>query len=103
MWDALSAEIKGPDQLTILRHCVLKCVYTSSTKVSAADVKRLCTKDALDKSVAAGKKKECYIYRLLTCGTVEERVFQKQLQKETLSQLTLSTDEVKHVICSGTY
>lgn len=32
-----------------------------------------------------GQKKSVYIYRLLTCGTIEEKIFQRQLSKAGLS------------------
>jgi len=31
-----------------------------------------------------GQKKECFIYRLLTTGTIEEKIFQRQMSKGSL-------------------
>ena len=47
---------------------------------------------AIDKQAAArvwrdGQHKRCYIYRLLTTGSIEEKMFQRQLSKEGLSEV----------------
>eukprot|EP00040_Diaphanoeca_grandis_P034440 m.213572 g.213572 ORF g.213572 m.213572 type:complete len:984 (-) comp33153_c0_seq2:157-3108(-) len=47
---------------------------------------------ATDKQAAArvwrdGQKKRCYVYRFLTSGTIEEKVFQRQLTKEGLQSI----------------
>ena len=45
---------------------------------------------AVDKQAAArcwrdGQKKRCFTYRFLATGTVEEKIFQRQLSKEVRS------------------
>ena len=65
---------------------------------------------ANDKQAAArcwrdGQKKKCYLYRFLSAGTIEEKIFQRQLSKESLQnvvngsgeleQSTLSKDELR--------
>jgi len=47
---------------------------------------------AVDKQAAArvwrdGQSKRCYIYRLLTTGSIEEKVYQRQLSKEGLADV----------------
>ena len=47
---------------------------------------------ANDKQAAArcwrdGQKKKCYLYRLLATGSIEEKVFQRQLSKESLQNV----------------
>jgi DNA repair and recombination RAD54-like protein len=47
---------------------------------------------AVDKQAAAriwrdGQKKRCFVYRFLTTGTIEEKVFQRQLSKEGLADV----------------
>jgi len=47
---------------------------------------------ANDKQAAArvwrdGQKKQCYVYRFLAAGTIEEKVYQRQLSKEALSDV----------------
>ena len=34
-----------------------------------------------------GQKKEVFIYRLLTTGTIEEKIFQRQLVKQVIHEL----------------
>ncbi len=42
-----------------------------------------------------GQKKKCYIYRLLATGTLEEKVFQRQLSKKGLQTIVVEEgDEV---------
>lgn len=63
---------------------------------------------ATDKQAAArcwrdGQKKNCYTYRFLSSGTLEEKIFQRQLSKEGLAAVVedkeqvnaLSSDELK--------
>ncbi|XP_008564665.1 PREDICTED: DNA repair and recombination protein RAD54-like [Galeopterus variegatus] len=42
-----------------------------------------------------GQKKTCYIYRLLSAGTIEEKIFQRQSHKKALSSCVV--DEEQHV------
>lgn len=37
-----------------------------------------------------GQKRHCYIYRLVTTGCIDEKIFQRQLMKQSLSQKFLS-------------
>jgi len=34
-----------------------------------------------------GQKKQCYIYRLISTGTLEEKIFQRQAHKKSIEQL----------------
>ncbi|CAI5719631.1 unnamed protein product [Peronospora destructor] len=54
---------------------------------------------ATDKQAAArvwreGQKKMCYVYRFLTTGTLEEKIFQRQLSKEGLQNIVDDKEEV---------
>ncbi|XP_076321945.1 DNA repair and recombination protein RAD54-like okr [Tachypleus tridentatus] len=40
-----------------------------------------------------GQKKECFIYRLLTTGTIEEKIFQRQTHKKALSSCVVDNEE----------
>lgn len=40
-----------------------------------------------------GQKKPCYIYRLLTTGTIEEKIFQRQTHKKALSSTVVDMNE----------
>jgi len=49
---------------------------------------------ATDKQAAArvwrdGQKKRCFVYRFLTSGTIEEKVFQRQMSKEGLQSIVV--------------
>lgn len=45
-----------------------------------------------------GQKKDCYIYRLIATGTIEEKIFQRQSHKQSLSSCVVdeSTDTERH-------
>ena len=45
-----------------------------------------------------GQKKQCFIYRLLAVGTIEEKIFQRQAHKKALSSCVIDQEEnvVKH-------
>ncbi|CAM9643718.1 unnamed protein product, partial [Chrysoparadoxa australica] len=54
---------------------------------------------AVDKQAAArvwreGQKKRCFVYRFLTTGTIEEKIFQRQLSKEGLQNIVDDKEEV---------
>lgn len=54
---------------------------------------------AVDKQAAArcwrdGQKKRCFTYRFLATGTVEEKIFQRQLSKEGLQSVVDDKDQV---------
>jgi len=34
-----------------------------------------------------GQKKKCFIYRFLAAGSIEEKIFQRQLSKEGMSSI----------------
>eukprot|EP00039_Didymoeca_costata_P006492 m.90727 g.90727 ORF g.90727 m.90727 type:complete len:893 (-) comp13278_c0_seq5:46-2724(-) len=56
---------------------------------------------ATDKQAAArvwrdGQKKRCYVYRFLTAGTIEEKVFQRQLSKEGLQSIVVDDKMAKN-------
>ncbi|XP_052774234.1 DNA repair and recombination protein RAD54-like isoform X2 [Mya arenaria] len=40
-----------------------------------------------------GQKKQCYIYRLLATGTIEEKIFQRQEHKKALSSCVVDKEE----------
>jgi len=40
-----------------------------------------------------GQKKQCFIYRMLTVGTIEEKVFQRQAHKKALSACVVDQEE----------
>ncbi|XP_013783608.1 DNA repair and recombination protein RAD54-like [Limulus polyphemus] len=40
-----------------------------------------------------GQKKQCFIYRLLTTGTIEEKIFQRQTHKKALSSCVVDNEE----------
>ncbi|CAF0955238.1 unnamed protein product [Adineta steineri] len=40
-----------------------------------------------------GQKKECYIYRLISTGTLEEKIFQRQAHKKALSSCVVDQEE----------
>ncbi|CAM9433706.1 unnamed protein product, partial [Phaeothamnion confervicola] len=54
---------------------------------------------AVDKQAAArvwrdGQKKRCFVYRFVSTGTIEEKVFQRQLSKEGLQNIVDDKEEV---------
>ena len=40
-----------------------------------------------------GQKKECFIYRMLAVGTIEEKIFQRQAHKKALSSCVVDQEE----------
>jgi len=53
-----------------------------------------------------GQKKRCYVYRFVATGSIEEKIYQRQLSKEGLQNVisedkdmesTLSTEQLKQV------
>jgi len=40
-----------------------------------------------------GQKKQCYIYRLISTGTLEEKIFQRQAHKKALSSCVVDNEE----------
>ena len=40
-----------------------------------------------------GQKKQCFIYRLLSTGTLEEKIFQRQAHKKALSSCVVDNEE----------
>jgi len=60
---------------------------------------------ANDKQAAArcwrdGQKKKCYLYRFLATGTIEEKVFQRQLSKESLQNVVNGSGELEQAVMS---
>jgi DNA repair and recombination RAD54-like protein len=41
-----------------------------------------------------GQKKRCYVYRFVATGSIEEKIYQRQLSKEGL-QNVISEDQVR--------
>jgi len=39
-----------------------------------------------------GQKKNVHVYRLLTSGTIEEKIFQRQISKTGLSETIINPD-----------
>ncbi|CAN0476180.1 unnamed protein product, partial [Ectocarpus sp. 8 AP-2014] len=59
---------------------------------------------AVDKQAAArvwrdGQKKRCFVYRFVSTGTIEEKVFQRQLSKEGLQNIVDDKEEVRCPCC----
>ena len=55
---------------------------------------------AVDKQAAArcwrdGQKKRCFTYRFMATGTVEEKIFQRQLSKEGLQNVIEDKDQAR--------
>lgn len=42
-----------------------------------------------------GQKKPCYIYRFVTTGTIEEKIFQRQTHKKALSNTVVDNDDAE--------
>ena len=40
-----------------------------------------------------GQKKPCFIYRLLSTGTIEEKIFQRQAHKKALSSCVVDNED----------
>jgi len=40
-----------------------------------------------------GQRKQCFIYRLLSTGTIEEKIFQRQTHKKALSSCVVDNEE----------
>ncbi|KAG8843881.1 DNA-dependent ATPase protein rad54, partial [Serendipita sp. 411] len=40
-----------------------------------------------------GQKKECFVYRFIATGTIEEKIFQRQAQKQALSSCVVDEQE----------
>ncbi len=54
-----------------------------------------CTDDqAVDRIYRIGQQRNCVIYRLITCGTVEEKIYRKQVFKGGLSRMVSATESV---------
>ena len=54
---------------------------------------------ATDKQAAArcwrdGQKRRCYTYRFLTTGSIEERIYQRQLSKEGLQNVVEDKEQI---------
>ena len=64
-------------------------------------------KQAAERCWRDGQKKKCYLYRFFATGSIEEKVFQRQLSKEslqnvvngegTLEQASMSKDELRQL------
>eukprot|EP00795_Rhopilema_esculentum_P015254 gene15254-6462_t len=46
---------------------------------------------AVDRAYRIGQNKDVIIYRLITCGTIEEKIYRKQIFKDALSKQTTGT------------
>lgn len=44
---------------------------------------------AVDRVYRIGQKRDVKVYRLIAAGTVEESIFQKQVTKKSLSEVTI--------------
>ena len=47
---------------------------------------------AVDRVYRIGQKRDVIIYRLITCGTVEEKIYRKQVFKQSLMHTTMEDD-----------
>ncbi len=61
---------------------------------------------ATDKQAAArvwrdGQKKRCYVYRMFATGTIEEKIYQRQLSKEGLQGVVAEDISMESAISSG--
>eukprot|EP00917_Polyrhabdina_sp_WS-2016_P015808 GHVP01034309.1.p1 GENE.GHVP01034309.1~~GHVP01034309.1.p1 ORF type:complete len:541 (-),score=104.30 GHVP01034309.1:220-1842(-) len=67
-------------------------------------------KQALARVWRDGQKKTCYVYRLFSTGTIEEKIFQRQICKDGLSEMvcgqgdaalkdSLSAEAIKNLFC----
>jgi SNF2 family DNA or RNA helicase len=43
---------------------------------------------AVDRAFRIGQRKNVVIYRLITCGSVEEKIYRRQIFKDSLMRLT---------------
>ncbi|EDR21860.1 DNA repair and recombination protein RAD54B, putative [Entamoeba dispar SAW760] len=50
---------------------------------------------AVDRAYRIGQKKDVVTYRIVSCGTVEEKMYRRQVHKTTLTELTLETNQEK--------
>lgn len=48
-----------------------------------------------------GQKKQCYIYRLVATGSIEEKIFQRQAHKKALSSCVVDNEEVERHFSRG--
>lgn len=48
-----------------------------------------------------GQKKPCFIYRFLTTGTIEEKIFQRQTHKKALSNAVVDNDDAERHFTSS--
>lgn len=39
---------------------------------------------SVDRAYRIGQKKDVIVYRLMTCGTVEEKIYRKQVKQDTI-------------------
>ena len=83
---------------------IVSCVCLARCGLNLIGANRLVLFDldwnpATDKQAAArcwrdGQKRRCFTYRFLTTGTLEERIFQRQLSKEGLQSVVEDEDQV---------
>lgn len=43
---------------------------------------------AVDRAFRIGQEKNVVIYRLITCGSIEEKIYRRQIFKESVTKLT---------------
>ena len=82
---------------TQLFHDLVYCSLISYFKVSNmfffTDWNPANDEQAMARVWRDGQKKKCYVYRLLTVGSIEEKIFQRQAHKKALSSCVVDREE----------
>ncbi|RWS26447.1 DNA excision repair protein ERCC-6-like protein [Leptotrombidium deliense] len=47
---------------------------------------------AIDRAYRIGQQREVIVYRLITCGTVEEKIYQRQIFKDSITKQTIGAE-----------
>ena len=48
-----------------------------------------------------GQKKDCFVYRFIATGTIEEKIFQRQSHKQSLSSCVVDSVSFPWKVCYG--
>lgn len=51
---------------------------------------------AVDRAFRIGQEKNVVIYRLITCGTVEEKIYRRQIFKDSITRQTTGNTKNPH-------
>jgi len=49
---------------------------------------------AVDRAFRIGQTKNVVVYRLITCGTIEEKIYRRQIFKDSVNKLTTGDADV---------